>query len=55
MLPKPLLERVLLQALATGGDFAEIFVEDKYSTNLNMVGAIETGCQGVIMASVSES
>ncbi|NLY54647.1 MAG: TldD/PmbA family protein [Firmicutes bacterium] len=47
MLPKPLLERVLLQALATGGDFAEIFVEDKYSTNLNMVGGkLETGLSG---------
>lgn len=47
MLSKPLLERVLLMALSTGGDFAEVFVEDKYGTNLDMVGGrIETGMSG---------
>lgn len=47
MLSKPLLERVLHQALSTGGDFAEIFVEDKYATNLGLVGGkVETGMSG---------
>lgn len=47
MLSKPLLERVLLQALTTGGDFAEVFVEDKYGTNLSLVGGrLETGLSG---------
>lgn len=40
MLKTTLAEKVLLAALETGGDFAEIFVEDKISSSLNMIGGI---------------
>lgn len=38
MLAKSLIEDCLQAALATGGDFAEVFVEDRLSTNLSLVG-----------------
>lgn len=40
MLNKKTIENVLYAALSTGGDFAEIFVEDKYTTNMKMIGGI---------------
>lgn len=46
MLSKLLVEDVLTAAVSTGGDFAEIFVEDKDNTNISLVG-------GKIEASVS--
>ncbi|MED4400012.1 TldD/PmbA family protein [Metabacillus fastidiosus] len=38
MLQEAITERVLHAALETGGDFSEIFVEDKRGTFLNMIG-----------------
>ncbi len=38
MLDKKLIEDVLTAALSTGGDFAEVFVEDKYVTAIDMIG-----------------
>ena len=32
------IEDVLYAALSRGGDFAEIFLEDKYNANVKMVG-----------------
>ncbi|NLW40825.1 MAG: TldD/PmbA family protein [Tissierellia bacterium] len=47
MLSKKLIENVLLAALSTGGDFAEIFVEDRFSTNIDMVGGyVENSISG---------
>lgn len=47
MLSKVIIEDVLGVALSTGGDFAEVFVEDKYNTGLTMIGGkIETGISG---------
>ena len=40
MLSERITEKVLQAALETGGDFAEIFVEDKTSSSLNMIGGI---------------
>lgn len=40
MLEDKTIERILNAALETGGDFAEIFVEDKTSCNLNMIGGV---------------
>lgn len=40
MLSQGTIEKVLTAATETGGDFAEIFVEDKTSSSLNMVGGI---------------
>ncbi|GGH50313.1 regulatory protease [Paenibacillus silvae] len=40
MLSQVLIERMLNAALETGGDFAEVFVEDKTSSTLNMVGGV---------------
>lgn len=37
MLNKSTIEKVLNEALSTGGDFAEIFVEDKWSTSLLLI------------------
>lgn len=37
MLPKSLIKDVLGRALSSGGDFAEIFVEDKISNSLSMI------------------
>jgi len=38
MLDKRLIEDVIMAALSTGGDFAEVFVEDKYNTGITMIG-----------------
>ncbi|MEW6724897.1 MAG: TldD/PmbA family protein [Bacillota bacterium] len=47
MLDCSLVRDVLKAALSTGGDFAEIFVEDRYSTRLRMVGGdLETAISG---------
>lgn len=47
MLSKKVIENVLYAALSTGGDFAEIFVEDRYNTNIKMVGGyIENSLSG---------
>ncbi|QZY56437.1 TldD/PmbA family protein [Crassaminicella profunda] len=47
MLKQSIIEDVLYSALSTGGDFAEVFVEDKFNTALNMVGGkIENGISG---------
>ncbi|HHV45861.1 MAG TPA: TldD/PmbA family protein [Tissierellia bacterium] len=47
MLSKKVIENVLYAALSTGGDFAEIFVEDRYNTNIRMVGGyIENSLSG---------
>lgn len=40
MLDKRVIEDVLYAALSRGGDFAEIFLEDKYNANMRMVGGI---------------
>ena len=40
MLNKKTIENVLYAALSTGGDFAEIFVEDKYNSNMKMIGGM---------------
>lgn len=40
MLDKRVIEDVLYAALSRGGDFAEIFLEDKYNANMKMVGGI---------------
>lgn len=40
MLPQGTIEKVLNVAIETGGDFAEIFVEDKTSEALNMIGGV---------------
>ncbi len=42
-----MIENVLYAALSTGGDFAEIFVEDRYNTTIKMVGGyIENSISG---------
>ncbi|MBU5426086.1 TldD/PmbA family protein [Tissierella pigra] len=40
MLDKKIIENVLCAALGKGGDFAEIFVEDKYSSSIKLVGGL---------------
>jgi len=40
LLNKKVIENVLNAALSSGGDFAEIFVEDKYNTSMKMVGGL---------------
>lgn len=40
MLSQKTIENVLYAALSRGGDFAEIFVEDKLSTNIRLVGGL---------------
>lgn len=47
MLNKKIIEDVLTEALCTGGDFAEIFVEDKLNTSIALVGGkIEKSISG---------
>lgn len=47
MLTKSQAEEILAAALEKGGDFAELFCEDTYSTNLGMVsGRVETAVSG---------
>jgi len=44
MLAKTVLERVLDSAMGTGGDFAEVFAEDRHSTSVAMVGGSIESC-----------
>jgi TldD protein len=44
MLAESLLESVLLAATSTGGDFAEVFCEDRTSTSITMVGGNVESC-----------
>lgn len=47
MLNKQLIDKILTEALSTGGDFAEIFVEKKSSSNLFMIdGKVESSISG---------
>ena len=47
MLEKSLVEKILNEALSTGGDFAEIFVEKKNNCGLFMIdGKIESSLSG---------
>lgn len=47
MLNKSVIENVLNAALSTGGDFSEIFVEDRFTNNMTMQsGRIETSLSG---------
>ncbi len=47
MLKQSIIENVLTVALSTGGDFAEIFLEDKYSTNIYLISSkIEKALSG---------
>jgi TldD protein len=47
MLPKNLIEEVLSKALSAGGDFAEIFVDDRISCSLSMInGKVEDAVSG---------
>ena len=47
MLDKRLIEDIISAALSTGGDFAEVFVEDKFNTHLSLVsGQIENSMSG---------
>lgn len=47
MLDNKIIEKVLMAALSKGGDFAEIFVEDKKNSNIKMVGGlVETNISG---------
>ncbi|MGZ4123870.1 MAG: PmbA/TldA family metallopeptidase, partial [Tumebacillaceae bacterium] len=47
MLNPVLIQDILNAALETGGDFAEVFVEDKTGTNLGMVGGtVESAISG---------
>ncbi|RKD30565.1 TldD/PmbA family protein [Thermohalobacter berrensis] len=47
MLNKSVIEAVINDALSTGGDFAEVYLEDKYNTGLTMIGGkVEKGLSG---------
>jgi TldD protein len=47
MISKDILQEVLSKSLCTGGDFAEIFVEDSISNTINMInGKIENAVSG---------
>ncbi len=47
MLSKKVIENVLNAALDNGGDFAEIFVEDRFNTNIHMLGGyVENSISG---------
>lgn len=47
MLDKNIIEDVLYAALSRGGDFAEIYVEDRHQANMKMVGGLlETDVSG---------
>jgi len=47
MLEFTVLEEVLGKAVSTGGDFAEIFIEDRFSSSIGMIdGAIENAVSG---------
>lgn len=38
MLDKRLIEDIIMVSLSTGGDFAEVFIEDKFNTEITMTG-----------------
>ncbi|MEW9106373.1 TldD/PmbA family protein [Paenibacillus sp.] len=40
MLHPTLIENILTAALATGGDFAEVFIEDRTASSLEMIGGV---------------
>ena len=47
MLRKDLLENVLEKAISTGGDFAEVFVEDRINSSIRMInGHVEDALSG---------
>ncbi|UCZ54043.1 TldD/PmbA family protein [Bacillus shivajii] len=47
MLQQSLVEDMITAALSTGGDFAEVFVEDKFNSNIAFVGGkVENGISG---------
>ncbi|MCF6466722.1 TldD/PmbA family protein [Clostridium sp. Cult2] len=47
MLSKKVIENVLYAALSKGGDFAEVFVEDRFNTSIDMVGGyVESSISG---------
>lgn len=47
MIEQSFIEKILTAALETGGDFAEIFVEDRYSNNISLQqGKIEKSLSG---------
>lgn len=47
MLNKRIIEDIFFEALANGGDFAEVFIEDNFSTEIATVGGvIERGMSG---------
>ena len=47
MLSKKTLENVLYAALSKGGDFAEVFVEDRFNTSIKMLGGfVENSISG---------
>lgn len=47
MLHQSIIEDLITAALSTGGDFAEIFVEDKFNTNITLVGGrVENSISG---------
>lgn len=47
MLKKSIIENVLYAAMSTGGDFAEIFLEDKYNSRITLIsGLIEKNISG---------
>lgn len=48
MLQQSIIEDLLTAALSTGGDFAEIFVEEKFNTNMMLIGGkIERSIAGI--------
>lgn len=48
MLDKRLIEDIIMAALSTGGDFAEVFVEDKDNTEITMIaGRVENTISGL--------
>jgi TldD protein len=47
MLDKSVIEDIISAALSTGGDFAEVFVEDKFNTNITLLGGkVENSISG---------
>ena len=47
MLKKSIIEDIFYEALAAGGDFAEVFIEDNFSTEIATVGGnIDRGMSG---------
>ena len=47
MLDEGLIKDIIMVALSTGGDFAEIFVEDKYNTEITLIGGrVENSISG---------